>query len=405
MISIERKEKLKKEALEILIKNRRSKNGFQYTVPSPTSYPYQWLWDSCFHAIILSHFSPEDAKKELRSLISHQFQNGMIPHIIYWEKQDHVIDIEWGKDGTSSITQPPLIAQAVWAIYRKDSDKSFLEEMFPPLYHFYNYLLTERDPRGNSLAGILNPDESGEDNSPRFDDLLGLGPNQTLAENFQQRLELVKELQDCNFDAPFCMKKNFWVKDVPFNSILVKNLDILSKIAAEIGNKEESLVFSEKKLKVEQAMRDKMLEDGLFWSTQGENYTKIKIKTWAIFAPLFAGILSVDEVHRLVNDYLFNPQEFGARFLTPSVSQGEESFDPKGFWRGPSWVAINWFIHQGLLHYGLKVEAGRVLNDTLALIDQSGFREYYHPHTGEGLGAKDFTWGALVIDMLDNHSV
>ena len=43
-------------------------NGFQYTVPDPIVYPYQWLWDSCYHAIVLSHFSVEDAQKELLSL-------------------------------------------------------------------------------------------------------------------------------------------------------------------------------------------------------------------------------------------------------------------------------------------------------------------------------------------------
>ena len=29
----------------------------------------------------------------------------------------------------------------------------------------------------------------------------------------------------------------------------------------------------------------------------------------------------------------------------------------------------------------------------------SGFREYYHPYTGEGLGARDFGWTTLILDM------
>jgi len=28
-----------------------------------------------------------------------------------------------------------------------------------------------------------------------------------------------------------------------------------------------------------------------------------------------------------------------------------------------------------------------------------GFREYYNPFTGEGMGARGFTWGGLVLDM------
>jgi len=72
----------------ILVNNRRESGEHQYTVPSPESYPYQWLWDSCFHAVILTRFDTEDAKKELRSLVSRQFENGLIPHVIYWEKSN-----------------------------------------------------------------------------------------------------------------------------------------------------------------------------------------------------------------------------------------------------------------------------------------------------------------------------
>src|SRR3989344_9062195 len=134
---------IKKSSLQLLLNNRRKIKGFQYTVPSPRHYPYQWLWDSCFHAIILTHFSVNNAKKEIISLLSKQFENGLVPHMIYWEK-DKRTDfpvIEWGKEDTSAITQPPMIAYAVWAIYQKDKDKSFIKKVYPHLYHFYRYLL------------------------------------------------------------------------------------------------------------------------------------------------------------------------------------------------------------------------------------------------------------------------
>ncbi|MDP2593989.1 MAG: hypothetical protein Q8P36_01470, partial [bacterium] len=97
---------LEERALALLRANRRTTRGHQYTLPSPTSYPYQWLWDSCFHAIVLARLEPDAAKKELESLVSRQFENGMIPHIIYWEKPPNDkdrsnLDIAWGKNGTS----------------------------------------------------------------------------------------------------------------------------------------------------------------------------------------------------------------------------------------------------------------------------------------------------------------
>ncbi|OGE87817.1 MAG: hypothetical protein A3J07_03850 [Candidatus Doudnabacteria bacterium RIFCSPLOWO2_02_FULL_49_13] len=390
---------IEQKSLEILLTNRRQTDGFQYTIPSPQTYPYQWLWDSCFHAIILSYFNPEDAKKEILALVSKQFENGMIPHMIYWQKGD-VINLNWGKDGTSSITQPPMLAYAVWEIFKKDHDKKFLEVMYPHLYHFYNYLLTDRDPRKNYLIGIINPDESGEDNSPRFDIPLGLPPQHTLDENTKRRYKLIDENLTCNFDAPFCMKNFFWVKDVPFNAIFVENLRVLVLIADQLGLKDDALNFQQQQLEVTKAMREKMFEDGLFWSTYGEDYKKIKVVTWAIFIPLFAKILSQEEAVDLVNNHLLNPDEFWCEFPIPTVALNEPSFDPEGFWRGPTWIAVNWFIFKGLLNYGLTEPAEKIMRTSIELITQSGFREQFNPLNGKGSGAYDFTWGALVIDMI-----
>src|SRR3989339_1274851 len=180
---------LKKSIFKLLLENRREAKEYQFTVPSPDTYPYQWLWDSCFHAIILSHFNIKDAKADILALLSKQLQNGMIPHMIYWDESKKVTfpKIQWGKDGISTITQPPMIAYAVLKIFEKDHDLTFLAQTYTHLYHFYKYLLNERDPHEKHLIGIMNPDESGEDNSPRFDLLLGLGSKQTLKENLKKR--------------------------------------------------------------------------------------------------------------------------------------------------------------------------------------------------------------------------
>lgn len=392
---------LKQASLQLLLKNRQKAKNFQYTIPSPDTYPYQWLWDSCFHAIILTHFNTNDAKKEILSLLSKQFENGFIPHMIYWDKEspnDFPV-IEWGKEDTSTITQPPMIAYAAWEIYQKDKDISFIKKVYPNLYHFYRYLLTERDPHENHLIGIMNPDESGEDNSPRFDIPLDLPPRHSFKENIQKRLNLVAQHIDCKFDAPFCMRNFFWVKDVPFNAIMIENLRLLSNIAKKLGFLEDAKFFSKEQEKITKAMKKLMFEDGLFWSTFGESYQKIKVKTWAIFAPLFAKILTQREAGKLIDKHLLNSDEFWTKYPVPTVSLDEPSFDPKDFWRGPVWIATNWFIYKGLKNYSFDDLAKQIKESSILLIEKSGFREYFDPNKGEGFGAKDFTWGALVLDM------
>ncbi|MBU1000286.1 hypothetical protein KKE78_02750 [Patescibacteria group bacterium] len=391
----------KQTSLKLLLNNRRKVKNFQYTVPSPDTYPYQWLWDSCFHAIILTHFNVGEAKKEIMSLLSKQFDNGLIPHIIYWDKKvkTDFPKISWGKKNTSSITQPPMVAYAVWQIYQKDNDLNFIKIVYPKLYHFYKYLLNVRDPHENHLIGIMNPDESGEDNSPRFDIPLSLPPVHSIEKSRQKRFKLADQNIKCNFDAPFCMRNFFWVKDVPFNAIMVENLRLLAQIATNLSFKEDACFFMKEAEKISLAMKKLMFEDELFWSTFGESYKKIKVKTWAIFTPLFAKILTHKEAKELVEKHLLNPDEFWTKFPIPTVPINEPFFDPKGFWRGSTWIATNWFIYKGLLNYGFYDIAKQIKESSVALIEKSGFREYFDPNTGEGFGAKDFTWGCLILDM------
>ncbi|MBI2040065.1 hypothetical protein HYT18_03255 [Candidatus Microgenomates bacterium] len=408
------KRKLKKAVGELMLRNRRISGRHQYTVPSTKTYPYQWLWDSCFHAIILSHINYEDAKKELLSLVSKQFPNGLIPHMIYWRKhtESDFPVIEWGKEDTSTITQPPMIAYAVWKIYQQDQDKDFLRNIYPNLNLYYRYLINERDPRNNHLIGIINPDESGEDNSPRFDIPLGLPPVHSLDVNFQKRLELVSEHERCDFEVGKCMRNFFWVKDVPFNAIMVKNLNCLSEIAQVLNFIDDAKYFADQATLISDAMRKLMFEDGLYWSTYDRDYKKVKVKTWAIFMPLFAQICTKSEAQELVQKFLLDETRFGGKFLVPTVSRDEPSFDPdnpwRGIaallstnlsWRGPIWIAVNWFIYQGLQNYNFKKEAKMILESSLSLLESAGFRESYNAKTGEGLGAKDFTWGGLILDM------
>lgn len=393
---------IKGEVWELMKRNRRTSNGFEYTTPSPGSYPHQWLWDSCFHAIILTHFNPVYAKKEVLSFLSKQFDNGLIPHIIFWGGKNKLID--WGKPDTSSITQPPMLSYTVWRILQADGDLSFVKKIYPNLFHFYKYLLNERDPHDNHLIGILNPDESGEDNSPRFDKLLNLPSVHSFRKNLHQRFKLVEKNVACKFDAPFCMRNFFWVKDVPFNCIMVANLKILANLAQKLNFADDALYFAKQADEITKAMRKIMLDEDLFWSVWGSKYDKIKVKTWAIFAPLFAEILTKSEAKQLLEKNLLNKGEFWTPYQIPTTALDEPGFVARSSWdgpnwRGPVWIGVNWFIYQGLKYYGFLDVAKKIKDSSEDLIKKSGFREYYNPLTGEGLGAKDFTWGGLVLDM------
>lgn len=359
-------------------------------------------------AITMSYFDIPQAKAELRSLVSKQFENGMIPHMIYWQHSDMPdhLKISWGKRQTSSITQPPLLAAAVAKIYDTDGDIDFVKEMLPHIHEFHQFFYRNRDPRKSGLIGIINPDESGEDTSPRFDEALELGPTWSLAENYAARMELVKDWREARFVVKQRMDLKHWVRDLPFNAILLESVSQTARLASLAGEghiAEWSLQHFEKTSK---GMREKMKnEEGYYFSSMnsGEKEMRIDIRTWSMFVPMYAGLSTHEEAERLVK-LLNEPDFFSTPFGVPTVSLDEPSFDlentwPWPNWRGPVWMGSNWLIIKGLRRYGYNEQADLLKAQSEQLIEKSGFREFYNPFSGEGYGAEGFTWGGLVLDM------
>ena len=91
----------------------------------------------------------------------------------------------------------------------------------------------------------------------------------------------------------------------------------------------------------------------------------------------------------------------------PSVAATERSFSTRDrylflrrYWRGPTWVNSAWLVWLGLLRLGYADEAAVLSRRLLEAIAREGLREYYHPRTGKGMGARDFAWSALVSELV-----
>ena len=66
-------------AKQIIKENWR--DGF--TVPNSKLYPFQWMWDSGFVALGTSTYNIKMALAEIDKMFSGQWENGMIPHILF----------------------------------------------------------------------------------------------------------------------------------------------------------------------------------------------------------------------------------------------------------------------------------------------------------------------------------
>ncbi|MCG3224290.1 MAG: hypothetical protein H7647_07475 [Candidatus Heimdallarchaeota archaeon] len=80
----------------------------------------------------------------------------------------------------------------------------------------------------------------------------------------------------------------------------------------------------------------------------------------------------------------------------------EKTFNPTNsplLWRGSIWIDTNFFLLNGLRRHNETRIAEKLTEKTLNLVNESGFREFYNPITGDGGGAKSFGWSTLILLM------
>ena len=344
---------------------------------------------------------------ELRTLIARQHADGQISHITYWEPQAILENINI-RNGTSNLIQPPILAYALWRIYEATGDKTVLAELYPAVQKFYSYILRERDVRGVGLYGLVNPDESGEDNAPRFDAAQLLPPQHDARQNTENRHQLIATHASCHDNAQ-CTSQHFWVEDLAFNTYLYWNLTILSDIAYQLQHHKDSHKWARSAQTLKTAMRNKMFQNGTFHTLTGLQGIPTSDESWTQFLPLLAGLYTQSEAHRLVHHVLLDTDRFWVAHGIPTVAPTDPAYQPAEpawgeawqhpHWRGPIWMVPHWCIYHGLLRYGFTKPAEVIKQKSHSLIERNGFREYFHPESGVGMGAHDFTWGGLVLDM------
>lgn len=101
-----------------------------------------------------------------------------------------------------------------------------------------------------------------------------------------------------------------------------------------------------------------------------------------------------------------NPEMFFTKVPFQTMAKDHPKFDPmNGYWRGPNWLDQAYFGIKGLRNYGFNKEADlatiNIINGAEGLLKRGvSIRENYHPLTGKGLYAQNFSWSAAHIIMM-----
>lgn len=418
---------LRAEAHRVLERNNRG----TFTTPSPFQYPHQWNWDAAFMALGWSYFDPARARTEIRSLLSAQWQNGMVPHILYHQgASDYFPHPDfWQMQGlahsgpvlSSGMTQPPVLASIVRRLHERFGEDAeserFLREVFPKILAWHRWLHTARDADGTGLTCLIHPWESGTDNSPRwlavldsiepFDvpaftrrDMNHVNPDERpRPQDYERFVFLIDRGRRVQWqDAQLLQAHPFLVQDVMFCSILHQADQDLMALALAINADTTEL-----QAWIAQTRR---VFDARFWNEERGLYldydvragASIPVNTCATFAALYAGLASNEQAARLMQEHYDNPREYApaedSKYRLPSTAKNEPDYAPRRYWCGPVWMMTNWLTVNGLKRYGLNDQANALRAQSLELLETQGLREYYDPRDGTGLGGQEFAWTA-----------
>ncbi|HLF75722.1 MAG TPA: trehalase family glycosidase [Anaerolineales bacterium] len=329
--------------------------------PSMIHYVGVWQWDAYFHALAYRHLDMHLAHDQIRIVLDHQQEDGMIPDAIHDEGAvthlDHPV--------VADVTKPPLLAWAAYKLYEHDGDREFLDEIYEPIVRWNNWWFEKNDLDGNGLCEYRHPYSSGLDDSPLWDEGLP-------------------------------------VESPDLNTYLYLQQEALAKIARVIGNEEDVEMWRGRAETMAQRMIDLTwdAESGLFWARR--NGVRVNVRTPFNLFPLITGQMPPEISSRLI-EHLTDEKQFWPRYPVPTVAMDDPKYNPYQMWRGPTWVNVNYLLIEGLQRSGYSDLAGELRRRTLDLICcRDDIYEYYHPESGENPpnAASMFGWSSAVfIDL------
>jgi hypothetical protein len=363
---------------------------YAFSVPSPRSYPWQWYWDSCFHAIVRRRFDPAGARAELETLLAAADPDGFIGHTILWgqplDAQRAIrYNIAHRSDLMTRTIQPPLLAWAwAWAVGDPAAE--------PRIATHHAWLREHRALEDDGLLWLIQPDESGMDASPKFDHVWG-----PLAQGLPLFPVLIARNRRLGFDA---------------RRVAAAGRPVVCEVLTNVGWSLSEQALG--RLSLTGALIERCWDErrGRFADDVRGAVTPTapadRPRTWDTLAPLALPDLPDAIAQRLVDEVLRAPGFAAAAVPLPAVALDDPAYSSREtwwgrhrHWRGPSWVNSAWLVSLGLRRLGLDAEADAIARRLTAAVAREGFREYYESRLGYGMGAHDFGWSTLLWELVD----
>jgi glycogen debranching enzyme len=333
-------------------------------MPSMIHYVGVWQWDAFFHAMAYSYVDQKLAEDQLRILLDHQREDGMIPDALHDEGVVMRLNLPNSTEEVD-VTKPPLIAWAALKLYAASGHRDFLDEIYEPVVRWSDWWFKKNDDDNDGIIQYNHPNSSGLDDNPLWDEGMP-------------------------------------VESPDLNTYLVMQCDALSEIAVILGLPEDAASWRAQGEALTKRMIAQLWDEqaGVFWAMHKDK--PVQVLTPFNLYPLLTGRLPREMTERLVG-HLLTGDEFWTKYPIPSVAHRDPKFNPNQMWRGPTWVNINYLFIEGLARCGYPDLARDLRDKTLELLmRRDDIYEYYNPDTGEPppQAASVFGWSSAVfIDL------
>ena len=368
---------------------------YKFIVPGSCYSNSLWDWDSWLTDLAL--------RKIATSQEIGEYEKGCILNFLDYIDEKGRIPIYITPQKTTFISYPdfknihkPCLAQHALFVAEQNGDAEWLRDKYADIERFV--LWYERNCKHESgLYFWLDDFAIGVDNDP------------------------------CTFYRP-----NGSSASIFLNCLMYMEIMAVSRLGEKLGFENKKILYQDKAEKLKQAIQEHCWDerDGMFynidinllpidptqklhsgcprhWSTLIQ-----RIEVWACFMPMWAGIATAEQAHRMVREHYLDPRTFYAPYGVRTLSKMEKMYaiiksGNPSCWLGPIWGISNYMVFDGLVRYGYIQEAKELAKKTITMLGRDiqvngEMHEYYDPETGIGVNNSGFqNWNLLSINMLE----
>lgn len=241
---------------------------------------------------------PGRARGVIRTFLSHQREDGSLPGRVYLDhmRRTDFYFADWGG--------------SVEAVDEVHPDDGFLEEVYAPLSRYADWLDRERDPERTGAYDVLDPYETGQENTSRY---TAVDPEGDRG-HFEYRIRL---------------------KGVDLTIYAYRLRRALGRTAARLGRPADVEAHDAVAARIAHAVRARMWdpERELFSDLHPETLRPTGVRAAVCFYPYMTDLVGEEHLGGL-HRHLFDAGAFWLPYPVPSTAADDPGFSADARWRG-----------------------------------------------------------------------